>query len=573
MAKLTKKQRRKLKKTKRAETKSRKLLKLARREKEPKAWVAPKMKMFQFPSLVPPEMSREERIELIRSIGAKARKDFDEKYPLIEKWFQEYDSLYLLSYCSRYFVAQIEGIDPEAFGKLEFYHHYLEIMQAFALRQPRNYEPKPLMQEGERLKKDMKEIGDLINIRLVDIPTDLKTDEEIHAYRLRTEMMTHTTAVRNWAYIHQMKRVSLDLSTLIRDDFKKVYGVDPVALMELFFTLTYERNDLLNEHADKLRNIFRQADYKDIISAYNNAFPKNDPIEGPGIDSIWEVARKSKRNLTGMLLCHSDLRLEEIYSFKFEHAKSIISVKSDEGKLRSILDSLSYSFGDLKDADIEHLILNNPIHKKPFIKIDQETYYSAIWGIIPHLSLGILEDLIWNNEDLRDKYSHIKSQYLEEEIERIFKAGFPNAKVFRGSIWKDPTTGVIYENDLIVVIDTFAIIVEAKSALLTDPAKRGAPKRLFETLKELLENPSEQALRFINHLTTDKKEHIFQNKRGEKNKIDTTKIDYYIPLGVTFSHLGSIGSNLKKIIEAKIVDKTLEELAPSINFTDLETLF
>ena len=34
-----------------------------------------------------------------------------------------------------------------------------------------------------------------------------------------------------------------------------------------------------------------------------------------------------------------------------------------------------------------------------------------------------------------------------------------------------------------------------------------------------------------------------------------------------------IGSNLKKLIEAQVVEKALEELAPSMNFTDLEVVF
>jgi len=42
---------------------------------------------------------------------------------------------------------------------------------------------------------------------------------------------------------------------------------------------------------------------------------------------------------------------------------------------------------------------------------------------------------------------------------------------------------------------------------------------------------------------------------------------------VTFSNLGLIGSNLKKLVESKVVDKKLEELAPSISFTDLEIIF
>jgi len=96
---------------------------------------------------------------------------------------------------------------------------------------------------------------------------------------------------------------------------------------------------------------------------------------------------------------------------------------------------------------------------------------------------------------------------------------------------------------------------------------------LFETLRELIEEPSEQALRFIDHLKRNQEEHSFKTKRGVINLIDSRRTKYYIPLGVTLSHLGLIGSNLKKLIRTKVVNKQLEELAPSMNLTDLEVIF
>lgn len=89
----------------------------------------------------------------------------------------------------------------------------------------------------------------------------------------------------------------------------------------------------------------------------------------------------------------------------------------------------------------------------------------------------------------------------------------------------------------------------------------------------MIEEPSEQAIRFIDHLEQNQEEHSFNTKRGGVNVIDSRRIRYYIPLGVTLSHLGLIGSNLKKLIEGKVMKKTLEELAPSISFTDLEAIF
>src|SRR4051812_12917959 len=70
----------------------------------------------------------EERREIIRQLGERAEESFQDTYKTLDNWFEDYDALYLLSYCSVYFLSAPEGIDPEAIdGKLDFYQHYLEL--------------------------------------------------------------------------------------------------------------------------------------------------------------------------------------------------------------------------------------------------------------------------------------------------------------------------------------------------------------------------------------------------------------------------------------------------------------
>lgn len=536
-------------------------------------WDAPKMKMFQLPKLFPDDLSREKRLEIVREIGARAKEKFDLKFPQTLAWFREYDAIYLLSYCAFYLFSQPEGIDLEAFGELEFFHHNLEILQAFALTQERAITPKPVVGDIRRLEQEMRDVSEAMQFRLLDIPKHLTTDEELTAYYLRTQMMAQTTAIRNWAYPFQMKRVILSLADSIKDSFYSIYDLNPVDLMQLLFDLAEERNELLNAHRDKVRSFVRADTYKEIIEAYNVAYPENLAIEGDAVEEIWTLARKNKNTLVGMLVTHSDLKLDRIYSFSIEDAQRLLKVPIPHDTLKRILDQLSYQFGDLKDFNIDHIVLGNPVWNRPFIRASEETYFSAIWGIMPHIAMGVLEDLIWPHEAMRNAYTEAKADFLEDELERLFCASFPNASVFRGSLWTGHQTDKMFENDLTVVVDNFALVVEAKSGIVSDPARRGAPKRLFETLRELIEEPSEQALRFIDHLERNKKEHSFKTRRGTTNIIDSRKIKYYIPLGVTLSHLGFISSNLKKLIKAQVVSKRLEELAPSISFTDLESIF
>ena len=536
-------------------------------------WVAPKMKFFNIPSPLKADVPKEKRLELVRAIGAEAKRSFDLKFPQIAAWFREYDPLYLLSFCAFYFVAQPEGVDAELEDGPGFFHHYLEIMQAFALTQERVYTAKPLLGNARKLEEQMQEIGSAMQLRLLDIPRELVAEEELNAYRLRTEMMGQTTAVRNWAYPHQMKRVTLALAALVKDAFKVKYGVDPVDLMQMLFNLTEERNDLLNAHRDRVRSFLKESNYKGTLRAYNVAFPENERIEGDAVDEIWVRCGRKQQNLVAMLIAHTDLKLDRIYSFTLERAQALLGTRISDEVLERLLDSLAYRFGDLEEFNKEHIVLGNPTLSRPFIRVEEGVYFSVIWGVMPHIALDILEDLIWADEAMRVAYTDAKGEFLELEVEQLFRGAFPSASVHRGSLWSDRKTQERYENDLTIILDSFALVVEAKSGVVSDPARRGAPKRLFETLQDLIEAPSQQALRFIKFLEMNKEEHSFVTRRGATNVIDSRRISYYIPLGVTLSQLGFISSNLKKLIESKVVSKKLEELAPSISYTDLEGIF
>lgn len=569
MTKISKEQRRQRRKAKEIRYQKRRE---ATRGERLAPWDAPKMKLFKLPQLLKQDVSFDKRIELIRALGKDARSKFDTLYPQVEKWVTEYDPIYVLSVCAFYLISQPEGIDREATGSLEFHHHYLELLQAFSLCQPRNVTVRPLLDGVSALKEHMAEMGHHMSMRHLDIPECMTSEREISAYRLRTEMMSQTTAIRNWAYPHQMKKVLLDLSQAIAPAFKDAYGVDPARFFSMLMLVSQEVEDRLNAHIEKLRRCAVARDHRAVLKAYNEAFPENVPIGEEHFDEIWTMAGRKRMGVLSMLMTHADLKLESIYSFTLDRAHELVGADTDKAALDALLEKISLRFCDLADANREHFILSNPVLERPFISLGNGTYFSAVWGVLPHMLQDILEDLVWNSAPLRARYTKAKAAYLEDELERIVGAAFPNGQVFKGSTWHDDS-GVLYENDLIVVIDTFAIVFEAKSASVSDPARRGAPDRLAETLRELIESPSEQALRFIERLRSTPAVHEFKTKRGVTNTIDSRPVKHYIPIGVTLSHLGLIASNLKKLIAAGIVEKKLEELAPSISITDLESVF
>jgi len=520
---------------------------------------------------LPHKLSGSERRNIIKRGAERAKRDFKDKYASLQEWFMKYDPLYLLSFCAFYYLSYPEGEDPEETGRLRFPPYFIEIMQAISLCNSRNYSVEPISRESEKLERDLNDIGSLLQLSLFTSLREDMTSEEMAAQEIRGDMILQTLAIRNWAYPHQMLRVVRDLCGSIDDKYNKTNRFKFLLFMNTINSILVEREELLNKHIEKVRVFIDKDDYREMINGYNRVFPENIPVKEDQIEEIWHQAEKNIEYLKSLLLFHSDLKIEKIYSFSLDHFMSLYKENVDKNVIRSFLDKLSFRFGELADYEKEYFLLDNPVHQRPFIKVDDENYFCGVFHILPDLMLGLLERLIGENKDLRIDYNDkIKSTYLENEVARLFKSHFPSATIFRGSLWFDPDSGKDYENDLTVILDTFAIIVECKSGSISAKAKRGASLSLFDKVRELVEEPSEQARRFIKYLGTNKKAHNFDTKRGIKNNIDSSRINYYVPVTVTLSSLGMIVSNLKKIVEAGVIKKSMSELAISISLTDLE---
>jgi len=335
--------------------------------------------------------------------------------------------------------------------------------------------------------------------------------------------------------------------------------------------MTEEVEKRINAHRLKTVEIMRHNHYDKIFDAYEEQFPTTN-TDRKDRKKLWEMFGKNSKRLKIMLLMHSDFFLENLFTFDFATLESYSDGKIPVETLRPAFQSISMEFGDLADFDQDHFLLGNPVHQKPFIKLDEDKVFSGLWSVMTHLSIGLLENFCALDDKLRKKYNYVRATYLENEVTSIFKSSFPMAKVFAGSLWNGKD-GKRYENDLLVIVDKFALVIEAKAGTVSPPAKRGAPDRLFKTLQELIEEPSEQSLRFIEFLRENPGDLSLKVKKGPNNRFNSSVLKYFIPLGVTLSHLGMMGSNLKQLIKAGVTDKKIEDLATSISLTDLKIVF
>lgn len=138
-------------------------------------------------------------------------------------------------------------------------------------------------------------------------------------------------------------------------------------------------------------------------------------------------------------------------------------------------------------------------------------------------------------------------------------------------MWDDGA-GNTGENDLTMVLGSVAIVVEAKSGSLTPPAQRGAPKRLVDTVRQLIVEPADQAYRFIRVLKGTEASQSFVTKSGAENTIDVSEVRYFLPLTVTMEQFGFL-SNLRSLAESGISDREASKLAQVVSLTDLRVIF
>ena len=336
---------------------------------------------------------------MLRKAAETASDTFQREYSTISQWFEKYDAFYLLAFCSLYFLSQPEGIDAEVMGKLDFYPHYLEILQAFSLMQDRSFSVQPLGAEADNLHAHMQTMGDAMVMRTIDLGENLK-DEELRKRQLLETMRGETASIRNWAYSSYMRKVTHDLANTIGQEFTTLYGVDPSRFTDTLLRLAELADNRLNEHLDRTRAFFRLKNYQDVASSYHTSFPGVAGIDSDGIERVFDLVGRSLPKFKSLLVAHSDLRLPECYTFTPDDIAVAYGDGADKESLRHLFDGLSIEFNELKDQNKEYVILDNPVWRRPFIKSGPDSYFSVIVGLMPHYALSLLEALASSGSSL-----------------------------------------------------------------------------------------------------------------------------------------------------------------------------
>lgn len=181
-----------------------------------------------------------------------------------------------------------------------------------------------------------------------------------------------------------------------------------------------------------------------------------------------------------------------------------------------------------------------------------------------------LSSLIEHNESARNAYIERRAKFLEDEILNLMKKEFKDGEYVKNFQWSNLGEG--YETDLIFKIDSYLMIIEAKSGAISWPAFRGAPKRMERHIKDLLINPALQSKRLAERLLQLKTEASSGDTVDFNLPFDINTIQNIIRLSVTLENFATIQTNVSNLKSTGWVGDDYV-VTPTILLSDLEVVF
>ncbi len=371
-------------------------------------------------------------------------------------------------------------------------------------------------------------------------PELIEKDEKEQTISFIQELVRgYTHVVRNWGSHIQVVNISKELYGFFDNQLYEKIGYTATNIIDVFELMLSEAEKRLTSRFDSIRELFTIKNKEELVCAYHKKIGLGEDECKKFISRI-DITKLKLKELQYLILSHYDLFIQEFYFFE---PKNIANhLKIEEKTVEKILNDFSYSIGDLKNKNQDYFFLDNPVWLKPVIKFDSQ-YFCPIPQLFFSFILQIMDGVI--EKVSKDALKIRRSKFLENKIEEIVKRRFPNALTIKGLKWKYNEKK--YETDLITFIDSFALIIEAKSHKITYPALRGAPDRMKRHIKEVIVKPAEQSYRLMKKINELKNQSNPVDELLKKLPVNIKSIRKIVRLSVSLENFATLQSNLKMI--------------------------
>ena len=514
-------------------------------------------------------MDANTRKQIMQEIAQSSEKKYQESLTRIKEILIKYDPTLLLSIISSYCLTVGVGNNGiQARSRDEtFLQAHLELCQGFVLQ----------------LKPEKMQWSIVDPVAVQDLIDYLKNLMTYHQHRelaqntveageddkaiknLQSWVRGHTQIVRNWGYFSQVKSLSQEMYCYFDDMIKNKFGFTVTNVIDLFQFIIQKTEVGNTLRFNQIRDLFKLKDKNQMVFKYYEMIGKS-LVDAKKFIIDMDVKSMPHQSLCAILMSNYECYLPDNYTF-FSRNLSV-DLKIKEPIIQAILDNFSYKWGELESYETEHLYLSNPVWLRPIIKLDSGKYFCVFPQVFFSFVFPCLDSLIENVD--KQALSKRRAEYLEAKVVSIINKRFPEHNIVTNVKWK--INRVEYETDIIVFIDSYAVIIEVKSGSISVPALRGAPDRLRRHIEEIIIAPNNQSKRLKQKLEELIANPEIKDELRKKLPVDLACIHRIIRVSVSLEDFATIQANITQWKETGWLPKEFSP-CPTLNIADFETLF
>lgn len=493
-------------------------------------------------------LSGAERQQALEAVAAKARQDFDASVVQLKAAVRRFNPFQLLGHFAFYDQIHLQhsegknGYDPAGQSVVEW-------LQALVLQVP------------EMEVQDVLEVCP-VGTQLHDVNKALNTSQECYGLmRLANKagpepvgmaaelIRQHTAFVRNEGYGWQLQRLHREIFRPLDAEFRSREGVSLTEMANVLWVALEKVQKRLNEDWNQRRKILTRDKAKDVIAGFAELIERNP--EQVRAD-MGEFAHDVEKVRYGVMNWLDEKNFRHFY-FQEADLVALFPAGTPVETVRRLMGQMSLKWEELADRDPEKLLLDNPVWSRPFINVGGGNYYCPVIGLVQSFGLEIVEGLLRTHQDLWDRYGDtVRGAYLEGRTEAAVRAAYPKARIFRGLKWPG-ADGKDYENDVLVLIDTHAVIFECKSGRVRALAQRGHAAAMKTEIEKIIGEASRQGRRFAEYLLAQKKSIRLPDASGKMQELDLTHLLRATTVNVTLDYLGHLAVQQRLLHSASMV--------------------
>lgn len=317
----------------------------------------------------------------------------------------------------------------------------------------------------------------------------------------------------------------------------------------------------------------------DFIEVYNfiDAIPNQflrEKINHKEGQETWEQFANRMSNkgiMPDKWMDHMPEHLNNFFDFMKDNGKMYrFSFKQLEDKFgTSIASAFLSALTSVRDDNVFlYYTERNQLYTKPVFKTDTGEFQILETKQLIHSIYNLLAEFCINDPDLKDKFYEVRGFKLEDKIEKVFQKYFKN----KATVYKGFYTQKGHEQDLLILINGTALIIEAKASKRIEPRRDPdqAYASILRNFDETIQKGYDQAYRVKEYFLNNQPLKIYRDQALTKliTEINTKKFYNVFSIVVTLETFGLIQADLGELLEIYEDDS----YPWSVGIDDLEVL-